>query len=1035
LNPNSGVVLIANFGLRGSTFPNMVAERAIPFTIAVITLLKTELRVECHVGATFDNAYCGVVGGVSRHEYAVLGPSVNLAARLMAHPNNSGFYVDQSVKEKAGSRRFAALPPVKAKGYKDLVQIFEPLPLHDAIRSDLEFRFVGRKAELHTIMEQAKVKTNTRAAHFFLVTGDSGSGKSSLCRQASKQIKMICEESDLTYLSIGIACNEGDVFVPFSITQPLFLEALNFIQNPDAPPEDILESLDGVEISSSLEGNFHQEFSSKTLEYLAGIFEEVHIPDQFKLTIAKLILTRNRADIVECPDNATHCLMLDTLAQYIAEAFLSIIASVDLVLILIDEVVNMDEMSWKIVEKLFCHSQNIFFLGTAKTFEREKVKASANLWSIFLSEDLSMRRFMTVTVEPISLADASNIAQELQDEKLLSCSEASFRTLQLLAQFCDEEMKKQGLSTEDSSNAVVVGVNVANIREMVLQCLDSLQPTLRQYLNLGAILGTSFELMDIVSVFEQHDQVPKEKLRSYASSVHESLEEAVEKGILAFTERESASHVRYNMSDHPYFEKNKIYKFTHDVWRSTILKLTLDEWKKDMHILIAKSMEAFIDLKLGNDLRPLTLLFSHWKESGSAREAANLALKIGRQLENRGLNHESLMVYRQSLDMWKVMDNVNEEPNEMIGGLSTSLLSALKSVDIEYLIKLYVALGRCYSNMLEPKESITCFQTALGFILKSPHSLVLHDPMLIFPVVSGLFYTCRFGHDENLEYEEKLVELFEKETKRYSDSMHLSIALAMKAEMFVRNGMLFDAVNSANILRNLYIADQHPNDLTKVYGSDRAGQCIAQSALWNECIGDSERSLCICRYVIDTILPNVDHQDIYNIFQILYPLVWALKRLDNASEAYDIFMKYVVHNADTRLDSRGSTSDKPLHFPIMALLDLATNSRTERFDEYFAWVIDDKNGTFGIKLNCMMGSVGRTADSITAELCLIMTRYVSDSQEKRAFLVNKGYHLAKNVMGITVKCNQSRGMTVPQILEQHIVDQLGIMYNELVPLK
>ncbi|KAI2514028.1 hypothetical protein MHU86_412 [Fragilaria crotonensis] len=113
---DKGVVLIANFGLRGSTFPNMVAERAIPFTTTVQTLLKAELSTDCQIGATFGKAYCGVVGGVSRHEYAVLGPSVNLAARLMGDPQNTGFLVDESVKEKAGRRHFRALPPSRGEG-------------------------------------------------------------------------------------------------------------------------------------------------------------------------------------------------------------------------------------------------------------------------------------------------------------------------------------------------------------------------------------------------------------------------------------------------------------------------------------------------------------------------------------------------------------------------------------------------------------------------------------------------------------------------------------------------------------------------------------------------------------------------------------------------------------------------------------------------------------------------------------------------------------------------------------------------------
>ena len=78
---DKGMVLIATFGLRGSTSPNMVGERALPATIAMHNALQYEMGIECRIGATFGDVYCGAVGGEKRHEYAVMGPSVNLAAR------------------------------------------------------------------------------------------------------------------------------------------------------------------------------------------------------------------------------------------------------------------------------------------------------------------------------------------------------------------------------------------------------------------------------------------------------------------------------------------------------------------------------------------------------------------------------------------------------------------------------------------------------------------------------------------------------------------------------------------------------------------------------------------------------------------------------------------------------------------------------------------------------------------------------------------------------------------------------------------
>jgi class 3 adenylate cyclase len=125
---DKGVVLIFTFGLRGSTFPNMIAHHAIPVTLSICEALLNELGVKTTAGATFGKAYCGVVGGSNRHEFAVLGPSVNLAARLMSPKTNSGvILVDKNVRLLTSQIFFKPLPAVKAKGYTDPVPIFQPI--------------------------------------------------------------------------------------------------------------------------------------------------------------------------------------------------------------------------------------------------------------------------------------------------------------------------------------------------------------------------------------------------------------------------------------------------------------------------------------------------------------------------------------------------------------------------------------------------------------------------------------------------------------------------------------------------------------------------------------------------------------------------------------------------------------------------------------------------------------------------------------------------------------------------------------------
>ena len=79
----------------------MVEERGLTTISNLKTLIKTELELDCKIGATFGKAYCGIVGAMDRHEYAVLGSPVNLAARLMASKQNPGILVDEAVMVRA----------------------------------------------------------------------------------------------------------------------------------------------------------------------------------------------------------------------------------------------------------------------------------------------------------------------------------------------------------------------------------------------------------------------------------------------------------------------------------------------------------------------------------------------------------------------------------------------------------------------------------------------------------------------------------------------------------------------------------------------------------------------------------------------------------------------------------------------------------------------------------------------------------------------------------------------------------------------
>jgi chromosomal replication initiation ATPase DnaA len=178
-----------------------VANNALPAAFAIHQALKTELKVENRIGATFGKVYCGVVGGVRRHEFAVMGAPVNLAARLMGSKVNRGILVDEAVREQAGNRfLFNSLPPVQAKGYDKPVPILEPMnAVSTNKKKKSSYPFVGRNEEKSSISSVAEVMLkdpmNSHSSVVFLI-GESGTGKSALAAAVVDEIKHTKREED-----------------------------------------------------------------------------------------------------------------------------------------------------------------------------------------------------------------------------------------------------------------------------------------------------------------------------------------------------------------------------------------------------------------------------------------------------------------------------------------------------------------------------------------------------------------------------------------------------------------------------------------------------------------------------------------------------------------------------------------------------------------------------------------------------------------------------------------------------------------------
>jgi class 3 adenylate cyclase/tetratricopeptide (TPR) repeat protein len=181
------------------------AERGVRAALTVIEALA-RLGLRCYIGVTTGQAFCGSVGSQTRREYTMMGPIVNLSARLMqavrtldqagAISGPTVFCDEATVHTIRADLAFAPLTPIKVKGLAEPVAIFQPQlesslprvgspPPSRVSRSAGEL--VGREREQGLIAQQLAALANQRCSGALVIEGDAGIGKSRLIDELRRQ--------------------------------------------------------------------------------------------------------------------------------------------------------------------------------------------------------------------------------------------------------------------------------------------------------------------------------------------------------------------------------------------------------------------------------------------------------------------------------------------------------------------------------------------------------------------------------------------------------------------------------------------------------------------------------------------------------------------------------------------------------------------------------------------------------------------------------------------------------------------------------
>ncbi|HVD12878.1 MAG TPA: tetratricopeptide repeat protein [Actinomycetota bacterium] len=190
-------------------------ERAVRCCLELLELPGGPFRA----GVTTGVVWCGEVGSDARREYAVVGDSVNLAARLMEEAESGQLLLDHPTWERAsGAAVGHRLRPVTVRGRSGTVTVWAVEEVRDRAdppgRSDAP-GLVGRRAELAA--SQAAVRRLAAGDGGVLgLGGEPGIGKSRLANEA------VALAGDLGVETLAGACRSLGTAASYLVWRPIW---------------------------------------------------------------------------------------------------------------------------------------------------------------------------------------------------------------------------------------------------------------------------------------------------------------------------------------------------------------------------------------------------------------------------------------------------------------------------------------------------------------------------------------------------------------------------------------------------------------------------------------------------------------------------------------------------------------------------------------------------------------------------------------------------------------------------------------------
>lgn len=687
---DKGGVLVCFFGAPIS-FED-IDERALEFA----TVLKEELhailihqQLQLRIGITSGLAFTGIVGGQERSQYAVVGKSVNLAARLMMEANWGEVLVDRDI-QKVRFFKFNHKGDIRYKGVEGDIPTYSLVSRNE---SEITFNsvWIGREKELELLTEYALKVAHHHKAGVVNIHGEPGMGKSRLMAETKRKLLQLLGFNWFQCEADQILRKPFNPFHHF-IRQYFNLSALNTEQAKLRRFERRWEKLLS-ELSTKTKAEAHPLLSE--LQRLRGVY--LHLLG------------------IQAHDPLWEQLDAEGRYQHTIEAYVQILlaeAFIRPTILLLEDGHWFDNSSRRVIHSL---SRRMNELPLC-VFITSRYQDDGTPYQLFDQQELREAEIEYIDID-LNVLDQSAI-QEYASSILGGKITESFLEVLTRTTNGNPFYLEQILEYFQENQLLVVREGIWDIKDkkirlsnsinsLLMARLDRLSSELKETVKIASVLGREFDLPVLTEVIKKGDLI---------KSAHGNTEQFVREQ-MECAEREQIWRASNELR----------YIFRHSLLREAAYSMQLRKQLRHLHLLIAEAIEKiyieqiehkYIDLAFHYEqaaVKPKTLEYLE----KAARHARNnfqnyQALELYQRLEDRlrQIRKKSELIkvqYRQAgllqvLGKWEACEaKLNEALAEVDGGESPELLGNL-------------LVGKGYLEMQQGdyEQAKKHFQTALS---------------------------------------------------------------------------------------------------------------------------------------------------------------------------------------------------------------------------------------------------------------------------------------------------------------------------------